>query len=345
MNVQLIRLNDAVAMVEEPLLRPSNSCSHIMALHLDVRTPGTLGVLRCIGSRDGRVHIPGFVDRSVLRVVEMDSEYAARMGPQLQIDGTEAILSVLDEYGSTEFLGYEDPILHRFDGAEDQLHLYCTIPFYDPEEEGAVLYLGHASGPDLHSLTMQEPVLGPESGVHHGAKEPAIAPVSAEGHRYNLVESTDTEDGTTYSVLRSVIASDPSGPWEYGDIVLHPAHRGEEWCAGHVSPGPFLPQSFLDVGDGKRVGILNGRETERWHGDTLGFGAFTIGLMLYDYEQGVVEWISEEPLIEDPDAHTITFASEFRQIAPDRGLLYAHVDDSFIRVYQVDATALESFLP
>lgn len=345
MNVHVTRLNDAVEMIREPVLRPDGDCTHIMALHLDPRESNDLGVLRCIDSREGRVHIPGFVDRSLLRIVELDSPYTAAIGGELDIEKSADIVAGLDEFEDMEFLGYEDPVLCRLPEADERLHLYCTIPFYDPEAEGSVLHLGHASGPDLHSLTMEEPVLGHEPGVHHGAKEPAIAPASSDGRRYNLVESTDTHDGTTYSVLRSAIARDPSGPWEYGDVVFHPVRDGRVWCAGHVSPGPFLPPSFVDVGDGLRVGLLNGRETDQWHGETLGFGAFTIGLMCYDYENGTVEWFSEEPLIEDPDAHTITFASEFCQTGPDSGLLYAHVDDSFIRVYRVDATALKSHLP
>ncbi|GAB3682843.1 hypothetical protein GCM10028857_09400 [Salinarchaeum chitinilyticum] len=345
MNVPRTRLNDAVEMVQEPVLRPGSDCTHIMALHLDPRESNDLGVLRCIDSRSGRVHIPGFVDRSLLRIVEMESQQTATLEGQLQIEGSRDVVSGLDEFEETEFLGYEDPILHRFPEAEARLHLYCTIPFYDPDADGAILYLGHASGPDLYSLEMEEPVLAHEPGVHHGAKEPAIAPVASDGCRYNLVESTDTLEDTTYSVLRSAIARGPSGPWEYGDLVFHPARDGHEWCAGHASPGPFLPSTFVDVGDGLRIGLLNGRETDQWHGDTLGFGAFTIGLMCYDYENATVEWISAEPLIKDPDAHTITFASEFRQIGPKTGLLYAHVDDSFIRVYRVDATALASRLP
>lgn len=336
-------LNDAVQRIEEPLLEPDGSCTHIMALNLDDRD-AEVGVIRCIDSREGRVHVPGFVDRSVLRIVEMDSLYAAELGPELEIEHSEAIVSGLEEFGPREFLGFEDPVLWR-DPDTGRAHLYCTIPFYDAEVGGSVLYLGHASGDQLRSLRMTEPVLGPVPGEHDGAKEPAIAPPTREGHRINLVESTGHVEGTTYSVVRSVTAEAPGEPWEYRDVVLHPAESGYEWLGGHASPGPLLPDSFVDVGEGKRVGLLNGRETNRHDGDTVNFGPFTIGLMIYDYEAGEIEWLSDEPFVEDPEARTITFASAFRQIDDDRGLVYAHIDDSCIRVYEIDSEELREYLP
>lgn len=336
-------LNDAVQRIEEPLLEPDGTCTHIMALNLD-DADTDVGVIRCIDSREGRVHIPGFVDRSVLRIVEMDSLYSAEIGSKLDIEDSEAVVGGLEEFGTREFLGLEDPVLWR-DPETGLAHLYCTIPLYDVDLGGSVLYLGHASGKGIESLRMTEPVLGPVPERHDGAKEPAIAPPTAAGHRLNLVESTDHVEGTTYSVVRSAIAEAPDEPWEYDDVVLHPERSGHDWLAGHASPGPLLPSSFVDVGEGKRVGLLNGREENRYDGDTVNFGPFTIGLMIYDYEDGEIEWISNEPFIEDPEARTITFASAFRQIESDRGLLYAHVDDSCVRIYEVDGEALLEYLP
>lgn len=341
---QTTTLNDAVERVDEPVLQPSGTCSHIMALHFDVLAEPGQGVIRCIDSREGRVHIPGFVDRSTLRLVEMDSPFEAAIGPELAIEDTVEVVADLPEFGSMEFLGLEDPIVWR-ESPEEDLHAYCTIPFYDATEEYAVMYLGHASGEHLDSLRMRDPVLAPRHGLHAGAKEPVIAPPTSAGHRYNLVESTAEHDGTGYSVVRSVIAGDFEGPWEYDDLVLHPAHDGYEWCGGHASPGPLFPPSFLDPGDGLRVGILNGRERNQRDDDVVRFGAFTVGLMGYDYESGTIEWITEAPVIEDPDARTITFGSAFRQIDDDRGIVYAHVDDSRIVAYLVEADALRDYVP
>lgn len=342
--IRTTRLNDAVERVDEPVLQPAGTCSHIMALHFDALAEPGKGVIRCIDNREGYVHIPGFVDRSTLRLVEMESPYHATMGRELEIEDTVEVVADLPEFGSMEFLGLEDPIVWRDAGDED-LHVYSTVPFYDSTEEYAVMYLGHASGEDLDSLRMHDPVLAPQYGDHAGGKEPVIAPPTSDGHRYNLVESTAEYEGVGYSVVRSVRAADFDGPWEYEELVLHPAHDGYEWCGGHASPGPLFPPSFLDPGDGLRVGILNGRETNREGDDADLFGAFTVGLMGYDYENGSIEWITEEPVIEDPDARTITFGSAFRQIDEDRGIVYAHVDDSRIVAYLVDADALQDYVP
>ena len=337
------RLNDAVEMVCRPVIHAEGRSTHIMAIQFDPLESESLGVMRCVESREGNVSVPGYVDRSVLRLVEPTSPFTAETGDSIEIAGSEEIVWGLPEYRTHEFLGFEDPVCRRLP-ADGTLHLYCTIPFYD-EDHGTAMYLGHASGEDLRSLEMTDPVLGPVEGVHAGAKEPAIAPPSTEGHRNNLVESVDVEDGTNYSVVRVATAQDPADPWEYGEIAFHPAEDGDEWCGGHASPGPFLPPSFLDVGEGRRIGILNGREENVMDDETTRYGTFSVGLLCYDYESGTVEWTSSEPLIRDPTARTITFASAFRQIGPTTGVVYAHVDDSFIRAYVVHADRLQSFLP
>jgi hypothetical protein len=339
-------LNDAVETVADPVLRAGDAYEHIMALHFDPQAESDLGVVRCIESRAGQVHTPGFVDRSQLHLVDVESPYTAEIGPRLEIDGSDEVVAGLAEYGDWEFLGFEDPTVWR-DGRTGTLHLYFTIPFHDPGPGTAATYLGHASGPDLRSLEMTDPVLGPRQGIHNRAKELVVAPPSGAGHRHNLVESNDWIDDTSYSVLRTATAGtgNPGGPWEYGDLVLHPAREGLEWCGGHVSPGPFLPRSFVDVGDGKRACLLNGREANRREGERARFGTFSVGLMVYDYERGAVEWVSEEPLIRDPSARTITFASAFQRIDDERALVYAHVDDSAVRAYRLAADAVADYLP
>jgi len=326
------------------MVRAGESWDCIMALQFDSWRQTGLGVIRCVRDREGDVSEPGFVDRSHLHLVEAESPYAAEICPPLEIAGTEAVVSGLDEYADRQFLGLEDPTVWR-SRESGQMHLYATIPLRDPDSGDVRIYLGHASGDDLHSLRMDAPVLEPQPGVHSGAKEAVIAPRSTAGHRYNLVESSDSIGDTSYSVLRTAIARDPGDSWEYDDLVFHPAHDGYEWCGGHASPGPLLPQSFVDVGDGKRLGLLNGREPNRRDGDTVRFGMFSTGLMVYDYETGRIEWVSEDPLIRDPAADSVTFASAFRQIEADRGLVYAHVDDCAVRVYQIDAESLSSYLP
>jgi len=341
---ETLQLNDAVEIVQNPVVEAGSLYEHTMALHFDPEDDGIPGVIRCIVNRTGNVHVAGFVDRSQLHVVEMESQYEATIGPELDVSGTEEVVSDLAGDGAYDFLGLEDPNVWRSRDGET-LHLYCTIPLVDRDGGDVDIYLGHAEGTDLNSLRMTEPVLEPLPGVHGGAKEVAIAPEATDGSRYNLVESNDTLDGTTYSVLRTVAAPDPGGPWEYDGLALHPARDGYTWCGGHVSPGPFLPREFIDVGENRRVGLLNGREPNRTVDGEVRFGEFAIGLMVYDYEDGVVEWISEEPVVRDPDAQSITFASAFEQTEADRGVIYAHVDDSFVRAYRVDADLLSSYLP
>jgi len=337
------RLNDAVEVVTEPVVRATGTCEHLMALHIDPRGDGDRGIVRCIVERTGSVQVSGYVDRSRVHSLVMESLYAATRGPELEIRATEEVVSGLAGDAS-RFLGLEDPNIWR-SRDEETLHLYCTIPFVERYSRDTCLYLGHAEGEDLSSLSMTEPVLGPVPGVHGGAKEVAIAPVAADGNRYNLVESNDAVDGTSYSVLRTAVAPDLRGPWEYGGLVFHPARDGDDWCRGHVSPGPFFPREFVDAGEGRVVGLLNGRESNRSVDGEVVYGDFTVGLMLYDYESGDVEWVSTDPLIRDPAAETVTFASAFRQTGPDSGVVYAHVDDSYVKAYQVDANALSSYLP
>jgi hypothetical protein len=336
------RLNEAVEMVAEPVVESGGPCVHIMALHIDP-AGGDVGVIRCVSSRSGEVSVPGFVDRSRIHRVEMGSRYRAEIGTELDIGGAMEVVEGLPEYRTRDFLGFEDPIVRHH--AETGLrHLYCTIPFLDHESGATRLYLGHAEGPDLSTLRMTDPVLGPVGGVHGGAKEVTVAPRSRAGHRKNLVESNDTVGDTTYSVLRTAIATEPGQCWEYGDLVLHP-RDGAEWCAGHVSPGPLLPRSFADVGEDRRLGLLNGREANERVGGRVRYGSFSVGLMAYDYERGEVVWVSERPVIRDPAARSITFASAFGEVEPGRGVVYAHVDDSYVRAYLVDADALLSMYP
>jgi hypothetical protein len=337
-------INEAVEMVVDPVLTAGDACEHVMALHLDPQGDGNLGVVRCIVDRTGDVSISGYVDRSRIHVVEMESPFEGHQGPQLDLAGSDAVISRLAGDERHDFLGLEDPNVWR-EPESGVLHLYCSIPLIEHYSGDLELYLGHAEGEDVYSLTMTDPVLGPVVDGHGGAKEVAIAPKASDGRRYNLVESSLAGDGLDFSVLRTAVAADLRGPWKYGGLQLHPGRDGYQWCNGHLSPGPFLPKSFLDVGENRVVGLLNGREESRLVDGRTVYGEFSVGLLIYDYEHGEIEWFSEEPFLRDPEAETITFASAFRQPADDGGVIYAHVDDSFVRAYLVDPDSLRSFLP
>jgi len=72
---------------------------------------------------------------------------------------------------------------------------------------------------------------------------------------------------------------------------------------------------------------------------------FSVGLFIYDIEVGKIDWVSPEPLIQDSEAKTITFASQFVETNNGEGILYAHVDDSFVRAYTLKAEDIKSLLP
>ena len=50
------------------------------------------------------------------------------------------------------------------------------------------------------------------------------------------------------------------------------------------------------------------------------FGRFMPGLILFNPKTGSIPYISSEPLFEDPDATTITFASDFIQLNKNKAL-------------------------
>jgi len=222
--------------------------------------------------------------------------------------------------------------------------MYFTIPIrYINKTEKIKIHLGHAVGEDLNSLEMTMPVL--MDNIENSAKEVSIAPLNSKGFRYNLIESKDRQPETTYSVIKVAIVKDMSKNWEYGETVFHPKENNIPWIGGHASPGPLLPKSFIDISEGKLLGIVNGREANINMPDgSIKYGMFSVGLFVYDYENGKIEWVSPEPFIQDSEAITITFASQFIETENDEGILYAHVDDSFVRAYTLKSDLIKQFL-
>jgi len=315
---------------------------HVMAIALNPLSGYKEGVIRCIASREGDVQVKGYVDRSVLYKVSGDSLEHFDIGERLSIKNESEII---DQLGGSDgdFIGLEDPDIW-IDDKTGSIHLYFTIPIRPADKKNEIkIHLGHAVGKNLDDLEMTMPVL--LDTYKFSAKEVSIAPLNAKGYRFNLIESRDRLADTTYSVVQIAIAKDMNGPWEYGDIVFHPHEHKIPWIAGHASPGPLLPDTFLNAGDGKRLGIINGREANQKIEDEIKYGMFSVGLFIYDYENGKIDWVSPEPFIQDSRAKTITFASQFVETGPAAGILYAHVDDSFVRAYTVNADTIKSLLP
>jgi len=324
----------------EKVLEATGNFKHIMAIALDPSSGYSKGLARCIVSREGDVTKKGYVDRSQIRLIQGIFPERFEIGNELKITESEKILPFLGNE-KTEFIGLEDPDIF-VDGS--MTHIYFTLPYIDKTEHHSLIHLGHAEGRGLDSLKMTMPVLRHASGTA-SAKELSVAPINSKNVRLNLFESSKKEKDFDYSVVRVAVAKDMSGPWEFGPIVFHPKEHGIPWIGGHASPGPLLPKTFIDIGENKLVGIMNGREANKKVGDETKYGMFSVGLFIYDYENGKIDWVSPEPLIQDTEAKTITFASQFIETKPGEGILYAHVDDSFVRAYTLKAGGIKKLLP
>jgi hypothetical protein len=325
---------------------------HVMAIALDPRAHYKEGVIRCIKSREGDVATAGYVDRSVLHKVHAVAGAGARgdsneslehfsIGDELKIKNQDEIVRALS-HGHFDFLGLEDPDIW-IDDVTGLMHLYFTMPFHDTRHHQSFIHLGHAVGPTLDDLEMTMPVLADRG--FGGAKEVSIAPLNRQRFRYNLFESSDAGVEFTYSTVRVAIAEKMGEPWKFGETVFHPAENDIPWIAGHASPGPLFSKRFIDIGVGKLLGVINGREaSEKVAGETK-YGIFSVGLFIYDYENGKIDWVSPEPFIRDSAAKTITFASQFVEQSAGKGVLFAHVDDSFVRAYTLEAEKIKPLLP
>ena len=266
----------------------------MMAITLDPNSDYKRGVIRCITSREGDVEIKGYIDRSKLFVVFGDSLERFTVGEELKIKNTEEIVSQLNVEG-LDYLGLEDPDIWC-DEKTGLLHLYFTMPFIsrNKPDEHSLVHLGHAVGKDLDSLEMTTPVL--RAPLHDyknaRAKEVSIAPLNSKGLRLNLFEGHDKlheGDEDTYSTVRVAIAKDMGEEWEFGATVFHPGKADIPWIGGHASPGPLFSNDFIDMGKGRVLGIMNGREANKHKGGTTIYGMFSVGLFIYDYENGKID--------------------------------------------------------
>ena len=325
---------------------PDARFKHVMAITLDPKTNYKEGIVRCIASRSGNLAFKGNTDRSELHKINGDSLEFFKIGERLNIKNEEQILNSLVKEGD-DFIGLEDPDIW-IDKKTDLIHVYFTIPIIPKDKNKKIkVHLGHAFGKNLDSLEMTMPVLL-DNGKFR-AKELSVAPVNKKEIRYNLIESKDRTIEASYSVVQVAISKDMGEPWQYGEIVFHPREHDLSWIGGHASPGPLFSKDFIDVGDGKLLGIINGCEVNKKIGDQVRLGNFSIGLFVYDYENGKIEWVSKSPFIEDSEAgiggRAITFASQFVETNKGEGILYAHVDDSFVRAYTLKAELLKKILP
>ena len=322
-------------------VKPNKKFKHMMAISLDPKSNYKKGVIRCITSRKGKVDVKGYIDRSKLYKLEGKSLKKFEIKEELKIKNQEKIIKKI-EGKEWEFIGLEDPDIW-IDEKTNLTHLYFTIAFLSKREKSMLVCLGHAVGKNLDSLKMTMPSIMTKKNI--SAKELSIAPINKKGFRYNLIESSKKEKGVTYSVVKLAIAKDMNGIWKMGKIVFHPKKHKIPWIGEHASPGPLFPKTFLDIGENKMLGIMNGRESSKKIGNIIKYKMFSVGLFIYDYEKGKIDWVSKKSFIRDSKAKTITFASEFVETNPGKGILYAHVDDSFVRSYELNANSIKKLIP
>jgi len=327
---------------EGKVIETDNKFKLVMAITLDPKSGNKRGIIRCVVNREGDVTVKGYTDRSELHLLHGESLEDFKIGGRLNLKNENVVLSALINKDS-DFIGLEDPDIWM-DEDTGLMHVYFTIPILDKNRaKKSKIHLGHAVGKDLDTLKMTAPVL--IGSYEFGAKEVSIAPLNSNGLRYNLIESKDRTNDISYSTIKVAIVKDMGNQWEYGDTVFHPKDHHISWIGGHASPAPLLSKKFIDIGKRKLIGFINGREANQKMPDgTIKYGMFSVGLFIYDYENGKIDWVSPEPFVQDTEAVTITFASQFVETGVGEGILYAHVDDSFVRAYSITIQGIKSFL-
>jgi hypothetical protein len=325
----------------EKAVEKDNRFEHVMALALNPQTNYQDGIIRCITKREGDIKKKGCIDRSLLYKIKGGSNDKFTITEKLQIKKEDEIISGLEIEGY-DFIGLEDPDIW-LDENKDILHVYFTIAFVKKVGEGGIVGIGHAQGKNLDSLEMTDPVIMDTSGKNT-AKELSIAPTNSQGIRLNLMESSSIINDTYYSTIRITQAKNMSSNWEFGETIFHPKEHDIYWAGEHASPGSFFSKNFIDLGENRLLGVMNGREKSRVSGTEVNYAMFSVGLFVYNYEKGEIDWISPVPFIQDSQAETITFASQLVEASNSEATIYAHVDDSFVRAYSVEKSSLKAFL-
>jgi hypothetical protein len=327
----------------QPVLGEITGKKPIMALSVDKikdKRGFYYGIARVITNRRGHPDIPGFIDKSKLIIVKSNDLFNWERHSDLQIKGIDEVINLIPSQGKY-FIGLEDPDVVT-DPKTRLRHVYFTIAFKLKEGKGHEIYLGHAYGKDLENLTATAPLLGPmrDKGIY-GFKESTIIPRENLGYFVLNEVLKKIKYGT--SLISISTADSLEGPFKFQKIILHPEDLNYPWCEGELSPCTIFSKDFVKYKN-LFVGIANGRKRPKMVQGKRVSGKFRPGLFLFDPRTGEIPWVDEECLLEDPDASTITFASDFIQISKEKGILYSHPNDSFVRAYEIDAKGLKEYL-
>ncbi len=333
------RLNKYVEMWKKPVLGSENKKDEkrYMALCIDSTSKDPYrGIAREIIERKGSPDIPGFLDRSKLIIVESYDLLNWNIIEDLDINGINEIVEKLlgNTKNKKEFIGLEDPDILVDDSGKK--HVYFTIAFKYKKMDLYDVYVGHAIGDGLDQLVAKMPVLGKVNNEIVGFKEICPSPVENKDGRFVLTETfVNKGKNKKYSAISVSKAKPISNKWDYIKLVHDPLKESRKWCAGYSSPCRIFDQSLISH-NRNLLGIMNGREkTEEVNGNEY-YGKFRPGLFLFNPESGDIVWVDNEPLFEDPFATTITFASELMPLNNKEAILYAHINDSFVRAYKLN---------
>jgi len=300
------------------------------------------GLARQVITREGSENVPGFLDLSKLVIVESEDLLKWQVVGDLKIKGIEKVVENFQK-DTTRFIGLEDPdiLLDEY----GVLHVYFTIAYRYLEKEEYDIFLGHAFGKSLEKLNATNPLLGPIEEEFMGFKEIAFSEKSTVRYYFNLVEAVRKREAFGDSVIACVRADRLGSGWNFEKISFYPEKSGSPWCNGHASPCRILPKEVINLNKRLRVLLINGREKNRIIDGKRRYGKFRPGLALYNTETGEIPWVDFKHLIEDPKATTITFASDIFALDREHILVYAHVNDSFVRVYRIELGAIKERLP
>lgn len=348
------KLNEFADFWEKPVLGTEKQTDgkRYMALCVDPESENPYrGIAREVVAREGSPDVPGFLDRSKLIIVESYDLLNWEIVGDLKIRGIESIINKLmgDAKYKRKFIGLEDPDI--LVDEKGKRHVYFTIPFKYKIQKGLTyinesdVYVGHAEGNNLESLTATMPVLGRVDNEIVGFKEICPLPIFDNTGRFVLTEVfVHRGNERKYSAIGVSKAKNLSGKWDYIKLVHDPEKESRKWCAGHSSPCRIFNPDILNH-KGYLVGIMNGREpTEEIDGKKY-YKKFRPGLFLFDSKSSDIIWIDDEPLLEDPIATTITFASELVYLNKKEVILYAHPNDSFVRAYRLNIQKIKERLP
>jgi hypothetical protein len=342
--MKLVKINEVVSMYEKPALGTvKEGDKRYMALSIDRKSKSPyIAVAREITkSNKDNPNICGNVDESKLVVIESRDGLNWRKIKDLEIKGIKEVIKSL-ESKDKYFIGLEDPDIWRDEKGIE--HVYFTIAFKYKNKIGFEVYLGHAQGKTLNNLTATSPVLSPifSKGIR-GFKEVSISILNKKNCRINLTEAQVFKKNNCYSTIAITKSKSMSKPWKHLGIALNPRKMKYKWCQGELSSCCFLPKDYIYLNN-FLVGIVNGREPKKIVKNQKVYGKFRPGLALFNPQTGEIPWVSPEPLFEDPDAKGITFASDFLKTGKDEGILYCHVDDSFVRAYKINAKELKKYI-